>query len=600
MNKQICRTIVRRSLHAICIVAALALFNATIASWLVWKHYDAIVRSVGRSDWPFLSGSRRLVLEKLKSEGGAGEGYQMIIAKNGGRSTIEIAIPGQEFSPIRFWNNNEIFHLASLSKERHFIAEVSETTEIQSAFQEAAQHLPKLGLFKRFLASLVLHPILTGARWGENGLQWRVRTSNGVVWLGQDPIPYQADLSIGEWRLRIREDAGTETAPAIPSVQVPGKDLTTSIAELIRIGTGMAFSSRPKVDCVRYSGAGWLAVRKGHVQMFLEGSSYEVGYQHGRLDPDGVRRVCQRLVFGVGLLYSFKTGEWFPKAARKLVERQRPFIAPDYFEEMKGLADGAGLPLDLIQAANIFPEFFHCSGAALMGNATEGGELLHARVLDYMVGIGLQDQAAVIAISRQGVNRFVTVGYLGFIGSVTGMNEKQVAIGEMGGDGSGEWDGVPMSLLIRQSLESCNTLEEVEALMRESPRTCEYFYLISDGKGPKALGVAATPKMFETFGPGVWHERLGMPVEDTVLISGPGRYEKLVERVREGYGKITRDELIEIIKRPVAMKSNLHNVVFQPQSLRLSVADAAWNGMACDQPYRTYSWDTLFSAKPSH
>lgn len=84
-----------------------------------------------------------------------------------------------------------------------------------------------------------------------------------------------------------------------------------------------------------------------------------------------------------------------------------------------------------------------------MGTATVNGELLHARVLDYMADIGLQEYAAVIAITRSGVNRFVTVGYTGFVGSVSGMNEKQVAIGEMGGDGEGDWDGMPMSLLIR-------------------------------------------------------------------------------------------------------------------------------------------------------
>jgi hypothetical protein len=63
-------------------------------------------------------------------------------------------------------------------------------------------------------------------------------------------------------------------------------------------------------------------------------------------------------------------------------------------------------------------------------------------------------------------------------------------------------------------------------------------------------------------------------------------------------GNPFRDDLIEIIKRPVAMKSNLHHVIFQPQSLRLSVSDASGKAVACDQPYRTYTWDDLFSAAP--
>jgi len=568
-------------------------------SFLVWHHYDAVRESLARGVWPIDQGGREIVLEKRAADGSPGSEYRFLVERIGGSSLAELNIPGQDFSPVRLWNDGGTLHLASLPKEQHYAAKDGDFAEIRMAVQEAAELVPQRDLLQRIGASLLIRPFITGVKWGAGGLLWRISTSKGVLWVGKDPLPFDVDVRMGEWRLRISEKGDVPPSPTMASVSVPAEDLTSCIAEAIRLVTTLATPEKAKADSVRQSGAGWLAVRDGHTQMFLEGSPYEIGRQHGSLDPEGVAKVCRRLVYGVGLLYSFKNGEWFPTAARKLVERQRPFIAPAYFEEMKGLADGSGLPLDLIQMANIFPEFFHCSGAALMGEATVGGELLHARVLDYMVGIGLQDHAAVMAISRPGVNRFVTVGFLGFIGSVTGMNEKQVAIGEMGGNGQGDWDGVPMSLLIRQSLETCNTLQEVETLMRNSPRTCEYYYLISDGKGPAALGVAATPTKFETFGPGVWNERLTQPLADTVLISGPGRYETLVERVQGGYGKISRDELIEIVKRPVAMKSNLHNVIFQPQSLRLSVADAARNGPACNQPYRTYSWDNLFSAAPS-
>ena len=569
-------------------------------SFFLWHQYDAVFANLARGEWPIEQGGREIILKKIGTGGSSGTEYRFLVERKDSSSMAELHISGQDFSPVRLWSEGEALHLASLPKNQHYAANEGNPDEIRAAVREAAELLPQPDVVERIGASLLLRPFITGIKWGTGGLLWRINTSKGVLWVGNDSLPHDADLKIGEWRLRISGEGEFSLLPTIAPMLVPAEDLTSCIAEAIRLVTTLAAPAKPKADSVRQSGAGWLAVRNGHIQMFLEGSPYEIGHQHGSLDPEGVSRVCHRLVYGVGLLYSFKNGEWFPTAARKLVERQRPFIASAYFDEMKGLAHGAGLPLDLIQMANIFPEFFHCSGAALMGDATEGGELLHARVLDYMVGIGLQDHAAVMAISRPGVNRFVTVGYLGFIGSVTGMNEKQVSIGEMGGNGQGDWDGVPMSLLIRQSLETCNTLQEVETLMRNSPRTCKYYYLISDGKGPTALGVAATPSKFETFGPGVWNERLTQPLEDTVLISGPGRYEELVKRVKEGYGKISRNDLIEIIKRPVAMKSNLHSVIFQPQSLRLSVANASRNGPACNQPYCTYSWKDLFSAAPSH
>lgn len=544
-------------------------------------------------------GSRKISLEERASEKAKSKTYFLTLARDEDGFAMELEVPGQAVSPLRLVSEGTTLHLASISKNRHFEANDADLSEIRSAVGEFATSLPRLDLAQRVLASLAVRPFLTGVKWSRGELLWRIHTTKGSLWLGKETLPREADLRVGKWRVILSPDGEISRTIESQSVQVPGAELAAGVAEGIRILTELMVPSQPKVEGVRRSGQGWMMTRNGHVQMSLKGNPYEIGHQHGSLDPEGVRQVCRRLVYGVGLLYSFKNGDWFPQAARELVERQRPFIAPVYFEEMNGLADGAGIPLELVQMANIFPEFFHCSGVALMGEATAGGELLHARVLDYMVGIGLQDHAAVMAISRPGANRFVTVGYVGFIGSVTGMNEKQVAIGEMGGKGEGDWDGIPMSLLIRQSLEDCDTLAEVETFMRTSPRTCEYFYLISDGKGPSAVGVAVTPSKFETFGPGVWNERLKEPVKDAILISGPGRYENLVKRVRAGYGSITHDDLIEIIKRPVAMKSNLHNVIFRPESLRLSVADATRGGMACDQPYRTYSWDDLFSDAPS-
>jgi hypothetical protein len=48
-----------------------------------------------------------------------------------------------------------------------------------------------------------------------------------------------------------------------------------------------------------------------------------------------------------------------------------------------------------MRLANFFPELFHCSGFAVMGDATQGGRIFHGRILDYMKGIGLEGNAVV-------------------------------------------------------------------------------------------------------------------------------------------------------------------------------------------------------------
>jgi hypothetical protein len=233
----------------------------------------------------------------------------------------------------------------------------------------------------------------------------------------------------------------------------------------------------------------------------------------------------------------------------------------------------------------VFPELFHCSGFAVFGTATKDGKLYHGRVLDYMTTIGLQDAAVTFIVAPEGQIPFANVGYAGFIGSVSGMNDQAISLGEMGGRGEGQWDGVPMATLMRRALEECDTLDEVMELWKTSPRTCEYYYVFADGKTNRAVGVAATPERVEFVLPGEAHPRLGEGVADAVLLSAGDRLTKLRERVREHHGRIDAESAQLLMCRPVAMDSNLHNVLFVPEDGVLYVASASHAAPAADLPY---------------
>ena len=162
-----------------------------------------------------------------------------------------------------------------------------------------------------------------------------------------------------------------------------------------------------------------------------------------------------------------------------------------------------------VRLGNIFPEYFHCSGFALFGSATRDGKLYHGRVLDYMTLVGLQQAAVTQVVRPEGRHAFLNVGYACFVGSVSGMNDQQISLGEMGGGGRFLWDGAPMATLMRRALEECSSLEQVEKLWTDSPRTCEYYYVWADGKVPTAVGVKAVPEGVEFIRPGQTHEMLG-------------------------------------------------------------------------------------------
>ena len=83
------------------------------------------------------------------------------------------------------------------------------------------------------------------------------------------------------------------------------------------------------------------------------------------------------------------------------------------------------------------------------------------------------------------------------------------------------------------------------------------------------------------------------------MISGGERYTHLREGVHKHYGKINKDVLIEVMKRPVSMESNLHNAIFSPQTLKMWLAVAKKpneeNFQACYQPYDEFDMKELMN-----
>jgi len=357
------------------------------------------------------------------------------------------------------------------------------------------------------------------------------------------------------------------------------------------------------VKVLAREGRGALLEINGARVCLLAGSPEEMGYQHGVLLGEQVRAMSEKVIVLASAADTVREKNPFSGSIQKAFERTKPYTPPRYLKELEGLAKGAKLPVATAQAVNVFPELFHCSGFALAGKATADGELLHGRVLDYMTGVGLQDNAIVFVCKPEGQNAFVNVGYAGFIGSVTGMNEKGISFGEMGGRGEGHWDGVPMGYLMRMGMEQAGTLDEAVKIFREAKRTCQYYYVIADGNRRDAVGLACEPDSFAVVHMGESHPQLPRGVPDTVLLSAGDRYNHLVDRVQEKYGQFNPELGQWLMTRPVAMNSSLHCVLFKPKTGDVWFANAAdphktERFQACWQEYHHLNLKQLLKLYP--
>ncbi|WP_417746378.1 C45 family autoproteolytic acyltransferase/hydolase [Rosistilla oblonga] len=430
---------------------------------------------------------------------------------------------------------------------------------------------------------------------------WTIGGDVLITALENDPNTLQVSSGDSNATIRVAEPAemaAIDAWPGMRSESIDRSELELHLARGARRAMEVLMPSRELTSAVEHPQTvdhGELRYVDGQRLVLLWGTPEQIGRAHGQLLRDESQRCIDSVLYAFGTVQTVLTGRWFRDDLEKAYVRLKPHIPADHLTETRALAQSLGQDPKTLEALNVFPELFHCSGFALFDSATVDGKLYHGRVLDYMTTIGLQDCATTFVVSVDGKIPFANVGYAAFTGSVSGMNDQSISLGEMGGKGEGQWDGAPMATLMRRALEECSTLAQVEKLWTDSPRTCEYYYVFADGKTNEAVGVAATPDSIEFIRPGEGHPLLGEGIADSLLLSAGGRLDTLRSRVQENHGKFDAEKSMWLMSRPVAMASNLHNVLFIPADGVFYVANADHKRPAAERPYVRFDLKKLLA-----
>ena len=113
-----------------------------------------------------------------------------------------------------------------------------------------------------------------------------------------------------------------------------------------------------------------------------------------------------------------------------------PFTPQSFFDELHGLSEGSGTDYDLLLRIHMLPEATkgHCSMFGAAKSATPDGGLVQLRALDWDVDGPFKDypQVTIYHPEDDTTNAWANVAFTGFIGTITGMNDKSLAISEIG------------------------------------------------------------------------------------------------------------------------------------------------------------------------
>jgi len=389
-------------------------------------------------------------------------------------------------------------------------------------------------------------------------------------------------LTIEPLRPGERRDLGTLNMDARPPI--PG---------------GLVVGERPFKEAVREGGE--LKYIQGIPVLFLQGSPEQMGSQYAALLLKDVRPLLAlpRKIARHASDAVWQTGVGI---ARAMFAR-----GPErYRRELDAVARAARLSdeeIGMLVALNgIFElrDVTNCSAFLVEPERSATGEMLFGRNLD-LDSYGCLDRLSLVTVCRpEGRHAYASVGFPGFLGVLSGMNDKGLAVAALwaigAADDSPEFNplGTPLYLTFRRVLEECSTIEEAEKLLEGGKFTKRIILAACDTQ--QSVVFEITPKNV-----------VARRAEDHLLAStnqfrtpelsvstDSQRYAKF-QKYWQRKKPLGRSD-VEQAMRDVAQSDTLHRMIFQPKTLKLHLAIGA-HPPATNKPLVTLDLAKLFQHK---
>jgi isopenicillin-N N-acyltransferase like protein len=228
----------------------------------------------------------------------------------------------------------------------------------------------------------------------------------------------------------------------------------------------------------------------------VRGTPYEMGVQLGRMMGGEMRVFLPAAMQGITaeLEVSLET-------LHEVWARSAAFADDRVEQELAGLADGSGVPLELLQAVHAVPLLmpYSCSSIAAWGDATEDGHLYQTRNLDWSLAVKAHEFPVIVVYLPDRGNAHVVPTFAGMIGAHTGLNGRGIALAEMGDAPAREKPyqvhAPHFTVWFRTLLYDADSLSDALDLFRiihDSVATFARTWDVADGYGHVLANVATT------------------------------------------------------------------------------------------------------------
>ncbi|MCD6569745.1 MAG: hypothetical protein J7L53_03485 [Deltaproteobacteria bacterium] len=391
------------------------------------------------------------------------------------------------------------------------------------------------------------------------------------------------------------------------------------------------------VDNKRYFGDAWMEKRGDLYFLHLKGSPYEVGYQHGVLMRDEIKQgvvkaYADPINAGRGgfSLMAWALGKYLEWKVYRPFEKAQP---KDILEELKGIADGSGVPYKTIFKANhdagvhmvMMPvlvksnikkftksgiEVSACSTFVVTKEASLNGKTIVGRNTDYHGLEGWPKYQTVSFVEPRQGYKYVELGTAGILMWTPGMNEKGIVLCQhMMFYDDVTPNGWSIPAFTDEILRKADSIDSAIEIVQNNPRGVSCGFVIIDGKTKDtvALEVSTGSVAIRPLEDGMLamtnmailkeKQKIDFVVKYHLNEGCPGRYFRLMQLIKENYGKIDPSLAAEFMGDHIRITTNterttygilgvtynVNSAVFSPEDLKLWVA--AGPAPVCNNPY---------------
>jgi len=360
--------------------------------------------------------------------------------------------------------------------------------------------------------------------------------------------------------------------------------------------------------------------KSGLYEMYVEGSPFERGVINGKLSEELVRRQEDHFNEQIARMIPSNFYRHFLKYFVGWFNRDLDKnITEEYKEEIYGVSEAASDKYNYIGSNYQRILNYHAAhdiGHALQSMALVGctsfgtwdaksqdSAMIIGRNFDFYVGDKFAEDKLVAFINPSEGYKFMTITWGGFIGVVSGMNEKGVTVTINAAKSDiPSGSATPVSLVAREILQYAKNISEAQKIAAERKMFVSESFLISSAQDNKAVIIEKTPTDLDVYDP---HQNFIVCTnhfqgdglagsknnkEQVAGSASPYRYERLMELL-DSNGKNTVQKTVNILRDQRGLHNTdigmgnekainqliaHHSIVFEPKKLLVWVSTSPW------------------------